>query len=370
MIDVRAGGYSLRDVLTAPPKISDHTDGVCRTLSLQIKNSKELKNLMGAIVEMYDGEERLFYGRIRKKGLDVNGAASLTAYDPLYHFKHNTDDFYFKKGTVTATKVFQDLAARTGVKVGKLANTKVVMPALYYQGGEPNKIAVDVLARTKAAGGKNFWYRYDPSVKNLGLQLFERVVPSEIWAFQVGVNLTAATYEESAEELITQVKLVNRDTGKVVIKKNDAMLERYGKTQHFEEVDKDQAATMDRKASALLKDLSRIVTTSKVDGFNNGDMPMFYSGDVIYVEERNTGLIGAYHIINVEQEYVSSKLVNIAMDIEKTASIAAVQYEDATTDPSAEAKKAKADEKKAAAKKKRQEAAAKRKADKESAKKK
>lgn len=368
MIDVRAGGYSLRSVLTAIPKISDQTDGVCRTLTLQVKNSKEIKHLMGQTVEMYNGAERLFIGKIRRRGLDIEGSASLLAYDPLFHFKKNTDDYYYAKGTMTATKIFKDLAERTGIKVGDLANTKVVLPALFYRGGEPNKIAVDTLARTKAAGGKNFWFRYDPSVDNEGLQLFERIVPIEVWAFQLGVNLTDASYEESAEELFTQVKLVNRETGKVVIKQNKAAYDKYGQTQHFEEVDKEGAANMERQANSLIKQVSQVAVTSSIAGVNNGDMPMFFSGDVVYVEDKNTGLIGAYHIRNVDQEYVSKDLINVAMDITKAAGIPDIEYDSATTDPrvkeAATAAKKDATAKKKAAAAEKKKAAAKKKADK------
>jgi hypothetical protein len=341
MIDVRAAGYSLSEILAAPPRISDQIDGVCRTLDLQLKNDKAISGLLGQTVELYKGDDRLFYGRIMKRGIDDAGQASLIAYDPLFYFKKNPDDYYYKKNTVTATGVFKDLAAKTGVPVGNLANTRVVMPALYYQGGEPNKIAVDVLARTKAAGGKNFWYRFDPSKSNFGLQLFERIVPKEIWAFQVGINLTGASYEESAEEIVTQVKLVNRETGKTVIRKNEAMLNKFGKLQHFEEVDKDQAKNMDRLAISRLNDLSKIAVTSNVDGINPGNMPMLYSGDVIYVEEKHTGIMGAYHIRNVTQEYISEDLITVGMDIEKAAGIPDVQYEDATKDPNAEKKETK-----------------------------
>lgn len=333
MIDVRVNGYSLRDILTAPPKIGDQLDGVCRVLTLSVKSSKEIDNLLGQIVELYKGEERHFYGRILKRGIDVAGVVALTAYDPLIHFKRNTDDFYYKKGTMTATRVFQDLAAKTGVPVGSLANTKVVMPALYYQAAEPNSIGVDVLARTKTAGGSNFWFRFNPTKKFFGLQLFERKVPTEIWAFQIGVNLTGASYEESAEEIVTQVKLVNRETGKVVTRKNDKMYSTYGKFQHFEEVDKDQAKNMDRLAASKLASLSKVAVTSTVEGFNPGSMPMFFSGDVIYVEEKRTGIMGAYHIRNIDQEYVSEKLINISMDVEKAPSIPEVQYEEATVNP-------------------------------------
>lgn len=336
MIDVRAAGYNLSEILAAPPRMDDQLEGVCRTLELQLQNSKELNGLLGKTVELWNGNNRLFFGSILKRGLDETGSAQLLAYDPLYYFKRNPDDYYYKKNTATATTVFKDLAAKTGVKVAKLANTRVSMPALYYQGADPDKIAVDVLARTKAAGGKNYWYRFDPSVNNFGLHLFERVVPKEVWAFQVGVNLTRATYEESAEEIVTQVKLVNRETGKSVIRKNDRQYSIFGKMQHFEEVNKEEADRMERKARDLINSLSKIKVSSKVEGVNPGNMPMLYSGDVIYVEEKHTGIIGAYHIRNITQEYHSADFITLAMDIQKAASIPEIQYADATKDPNAD----------------------------------
>ncbi|WP_332648901.1 XkdQ/YqbQ family protein [Lysinibacillus sp. 54212] len=333
MIDVRVAGYSLAEILTVAPTIDDQTEAVCRGLTLQIQNDKLLNTLLGKTVELWNNDKRLFFGSILKRGLDETGQASLTAYDPLFYFKNNPDDYYYKKNTVTANKVFEDLAKKTGVRIAKLANTKVVLPALWYQNGNPDEIAVDVLARTKQAGGKNYWFRFDPSVNNFGLYLFERVVPKEVWAFQVGVNLTKASYEESAEEIVTQVKLVNRETGKVVVRKHDTNYNLFGKLQHFEEVNKDEAAKMESKARDLLSKLSKIKVSSKIDGFNPGNMPIFYSGDVIYVEEKQTGIIGAYHIRNVTQEIYSSDYITVAMDIEKSASIPEIKYEDATTNP-------------------------------------
>src|SRR3990170_3594108 len=86
----------------------------------------------------------------------------------------------------------------------------VVFPALYDQNAEADKVAIDLLARTYKASGEKYWYRFEPGTTGFGLQVFPRIVPKEIWAFQVGVNLTAASYEESIEETATVVRLVNR----------------------------------------------------------------------------------------------------------------------------------------------------------------
>jgi hypothetical protein len=155
-----------------------------------------------------------------------------------------------------------------------------------------------------------------------------------MWAFQVGINLTSAEYEESIEETATIVKLVNRETGKTVKKENSALKSMYGPLVHFEEVDKDQVNTMERKATDLLGQLGKVKVRQDINGINpDGVMPMFYSGDLIYVEEHNTGLIGAYYIEDLDQTYISSRLVEISASLTKAANIPDIEYEDATTKP-------------------------------------
>ena len=87
----------------------------------------------------------------------------------------------------------------------------------------------------------------------------------------------------------------------------------------------------------------------RAEGINTGVMPQLFSGDVIYVEEKVTGLIGAYHIINVTQTYESSQLIQLGFDLQLAPDIPTIQYEDATKAPETKATKAAA--KKAADKK-------------------
>jgi hypothetical protein len=327
-IDVRAAGFSLAPVLSAAPKIDDQLNAVCRTLTVQIQATDGVPGLLGKPIELWYKGKRWFYGFVMKNGFDGVGNVQYTAYDPLFYLKRHEADWYFKQQT--ATQIYQAICARVGIKVGKVANTGAPFPYLHYQKEVAEKVAIDVLARTIQATGKKYWYRFDPDVASFGFTLFERTVPSKVWAFQSGVNLTAATYEESVEDMYNVVRLVNRETGKVVTKEDGAAKTEYGQRVYMEEVDKDEVKTMDAKAAALLKEKSQVKVTMRAEGINpDGIMPQFFSGDVVYLEEDYTQLIGAYHIANVTHTFLADNLIELSMDVQRAPEIPPVQIADA-----------------------------------------
>lgn len=332
MLDIRINNQSLAPILAGPPKITDQLNAVCRTLEVTVQQADGLKNYLGQPIELWYNGTRWFYGFLRKRGFTADGSISYTAYDPLYFLKKNKDDFYFKN--VTANQAITELAEKSGVRVYSLANTGTVFPALYYQGADGDKVTTDLIARTYKATGTKYWYRYRPDAGADGLHLYERKYPEKVWAFQVGVNLENAAYEESIEETCTIVKLVNRETGKTITKMDQAALKAWGPTVHFEEINKDEADGMEAKAQELLSNLAVVTTSMKADGINpNRTMPQFFSGDVIYAEEKYTRLIGAYFILNVVQTFHSDNLVSLGFDIQIAPEIPAVQYADATKEP-------------------------------------
>jgi hypothetical protein len=333
MIDVRVNGYSIKSLLSGPPRTSDSISGVCRTLQLDLQNVIGLEAYLGQNVELWYGSQRWFVGPLLGRDVNHTGGLSYSISDPLFYLKKNPDDYFFKN--MTATQIVAHVTKNTGVKAGSVANTKAVLPALYYQGAEGDKVLIDALARTHQANGKRYWFRYNPYVGTEGLELFEQTVPPLIWAFQRGVNLESASFSESVEETITAVKLVNRETGKVVQKAHTSYVMRFGKMTHFEEVDKDQAAKMDSRAQQLLDEKAVIKTSMKITGVNPGSMGQFFSGEVIYVEERNTKLLGAYHITSVTQTFEHGGIVRLDFDLAKAAHIPPIQYQDATKDPAA-----------------------------------
>lgn len=325
MIDIRANGYHLQELLAGPPKIDDPIDGICRTMTFSLKNHK-LET--GQLVELYFKGKREFYGHIRRRKFSDSGVAEYTAYDPLFLLK-NEDDYYVKRETLT--QVYTRILKDVGLKPGKIPNTKVVLPQLWYRATEASKCITDILARQKRLNGKIYYPRFNPVTA--AADLFEMVIPSELWAFQVGVNLTAASYEEDATAVASAVKLVNRETGKTVVKINAASQKKYGKLQKLEEVDKEQEKNMDSLAQQKVNQLSKVGFTASADGINPGTMPIFRAADLVYVEEKFTGLLGGYHIRNVSQAFVDDKLVQVGLDIQKTAFVPDIQVSDADQDP-------------------------------------
>lgn len=334
-LDIRINGQSLREVLNGPPAITDQLNAVCRTLAISVQNVDGLVNYLGQPIELWYGGKRWFYGFLMRRGFGANGAAVYLAYDPLYFMKRNPDDWYFKN--MTATQGFKALADRSGVRIASLANTGAILPPLHYFGAEADKVGVDLLARTKKIGGKLYWYRYKPDADGDGLILFEKKVPEKIWAFQVGINLLNATLDESIEETATVIKLVNRETGRVITRTNTAAFKQFGQLVYFEEVDRDQtAALMEKTAQDLLEKLSKPGVTMTANGINPDQViPQLYSGDAIYVEEPYTGMVGGYYIRNVTQTFISDKLVDLAFDLTAAPDIPDMQFSDADKPPQA-----------------------------------
>lgn len=329
-LDIRIGGHSYRPVLAGPPKLSDQTNAVCRTLDLSFIDTVDLGDLLGKEVELWYHGTRWYHGFIQRRGISARGEIGLIAYDGLFFLKATTDDFYIKN--MTANQTILTLAKAAGLPVAALANTKVVFTALWYPGKAADAVAADVLARTYQSSGKTYLLRWDADA--LGVSLLEQTMPKEAWTFLAGVNLTDATYEESVEDMYNAVKLVNRETGKVVTKVDAESVTLYRKRQHFEEVDKDLAKTMDKIADQKLKELSKVAVNMNITGVNpNRRMPQLFKGDVVYVEEKTTGIIGAYYVTNVEQTFVSDQLVEIAADIAHAPEIPTIQSEDANQKP-------------------------------------
>ncbi|TVX92227.1 XkdQ/YqbQ family protein [Paenibacillus agilis] len=315
-------------LLSGPPKINDEIDSVCRTLEFQLQAADGLTNYLGNAVQLYLGGKRWFYGFLEVTGWDANGVITYKAYDPLYFLKKNPYDYYCKNQT--AKQIAAQVLSTVGIKAGILADTKSVLAPKLYQKAEGDKVIIDVLARTYKTTSKKYWLRFNPEEgREFGAEIYERVVPRDLWAFQRGVNMTSAKFDESLEEHFNVVHLINRETGKKVAKADKQLALDYGVRTHVEEVDKDKAATMERDAAALLVEKKKVKTTINMEGMNlNLAMPQFYSGDVIYVEEEMTQVFGAYHIRSVSQTIVDSKTIQLAFALQNAPDVPQIQFDD------------------------------------------
>lgn len=341
MIQLIINKQDIAPMLSSAPRITDDMEAICRTLEFQLQAADGMANYLGQQVELFINDKREFFGFLEIRGWESRGTVTYKVYDPLYFLGKNPDDYYFNSG-LTASQRAEEVLKNVGVVRGKLAPTGVTLPASFYKKAEGDKVIIDSLVKTAKGGGKKYWLRFDPSVENFGATIFERVLPSEIWAFQRGVNMTNAKYEESLEEHYNVVKLVNRETGKTVLKYDEKSIEDFGARTRFEEVDKDNAATMDKDAADMLEEGKQVKASISIEGVNDDlVMPIFHVGDVIYAEDDMTQALGAYYIRRVEHTIQSSRRITLAMDVEAAPSVPAAPFSDAEDDANPKKKKKK-----------------------------
>lgn len=326
-LQLKIDGKDFTGLLTGNPVIKDQLNACCRTLSFDLALPGNKQDLIAHKAELYYGGKRWFIGEMKKQTEQHDGVNKLIAYDPLFLFSKHEDDYYFKNQT--ATQIAKAMAGKIGVKVYKLENTVAVIGYMFYKKGAPDKIMVDALARTWNAGGDKFWLRYDP--EHDGILLKRRTVPTMIWAFKTGSNLISAIRERTIEDMYNTVKLINRETGKTVSKVNAKNKALYGNTQYYEEIS-DKDTNLDTYAADKLKELSKIKSTLKMSGTNSdGAMGQFFVGDPIYVEEKNTGLVGGFWIRNVSHTFLADDAIQLDFDLTATEDIPEIQYDDSKT---------------------------------------
>lgn len=323
-LQLKVDGKDFTGVLVGNPIIKDQLNACCRTLSFDLSLYGNKVDLLSHKAELFYNGTRWFIGEIKRQKEAHDGKNDLTAYDPLFLFGKHEDDYYFKNQT--ATQIANSMANKIGIKVYKLENTKAVIGYMLYKKGAPDKIMVDALARTWNAGGDKFWFRYDPV--HDGILLKRRTVPDKIWAFKTGSNLLSASRERSIEEMFNTVKLINRETGKTVTKVNAKNKALYGNTQYYEEIN-DKDTNLDKYAAGKLASLSKIKSTMSMSGINSdGSMGQFFVGDPLYVEEKNTGMIGGYWITNVSHTFLADDAIQLDFDLSITEDIPEIQYDD------------------------------------------
>ena len=285
-LQLKIDGNDFTGVLADNPVIKDQLNACCRTLTFKLSLYGNRLDLLAHKVELFYKGKRWFIGEIKKQKEEHDGTNSITAYDPLFLFGKHEDDYYFKNQT--ATQIVKSMAKKIGLNVYKLENTNVVISYVLYKKGAPDKITVDVLARTWKGGGDKFWFRYDPV--NDGILLKRRTVPEMIWAFKTGGN-----YEEIS--------------------------------------DKDK--NLSKLAEQKLKSLSKITSTMNMSGLNSdGAMGQFFVGDPIYVEERNTGMVGGYWVRNVSHTFLADDAIQLDFDLTATEDIPEIQYDNSKTQSS------------------------------------
>ncbi|MCM3789419.1 NlpC/P60 family protein [Domibacillus indicus] len=325
MIRIEVAGQDVSQLIAEPPRIDDPIESITRKFEFTLFSHKIPE---GADVEFFVQNRREFIGKVYRRRFVDDRQMQYVAYDPLYKLK-SVNDWHFPG--MTLGQIYKQLLKACEINIGNIPNTKIILTELWYQKEKAVTALTDSMARTKAKTNTRWMPRYNPYTDAADLVLLE--TPKLMWSFQVGVNLTEATYEEDGENMATVVKLINRETGQIVTKQNAVQRKKYGMIQDMEEVSKEDAANINGLAQKFLDEVSSVGITASVSGVSDGKMPVFFSADMVYIEEQFSGLLGGYHIRNAVHEFQSDGLISVAVDVQKTAYVPEIQIEDANEDP-------------------------------------
>lgn len=141
--------------------ISDDTAQVYRTCSVSLNNTRDgrkydipYKN--GGELRVHYGDVEIFRGIIFLKDIDTDGSQSITAYDYNVYLTKNNDTVRFVDKS--ATQILTILCGKFGIKTGKLANTRHVIPRLIIRGKSLYDIVITALTETQKSTGKRIGY--------------------------------------------------------------------------------------------------------------------------------------------------------------------------------------------------------------------
>lgn len=202
-----------------------------------IYQDKKFTYQNGDIVQLTDGQNKVFMGYIFKFEMSRNGEAKILTYDQLRFL--NANHTYVLKN-VTATQVIQRIAKDFGLKTGKLTDTKYKIPNFL----QDNQMLFDMvcfaLDKTLIKYSTNF-VLYD----DFGQLTLQNVTDMK-YGFVIGEGslMTDFNYSKSIDEdTFNQIVLYkdNEKSGKreTFIIKDSSRIKKWGLLQLYQSVDED-----------------------------------------------------------------------------------------------------------------------------------
>ena len=241
-----AGSPVYRPVLLDGASWETELDGAPGRFTFRILDDAALRIAEGDRVEITSTERNIFQGNIFTRRRNHHGVVSVVAYDQTRYLK-NKDTI--NRAGFTAATLLRKIASDYGLKLGRVADTRIMLP--FYV--EDNKTLADIMSNalkaTEEAGGGQFALYDDfgalclvpSSETRLALLLREDSAKE----FMRNVSIDSDTYN--------QIKLIcNTKDGQYVSTSSDgASIERWGRLQYLGRVSEDENAQA--KARSLLR---------------------------------------------------------------------------------------------------------------------
>lgn len=310
---------------------SGHSERPDRQLNLSLINTLDgrkqaVKFSQGKAIEFSNNGVRLFRGVVFKTDITDKGAMNLTAYDENIYLTKSTESRKFTN--VKASDIARRLCSDFGIPVGKISDTGYVIPRLNCRTKTLYDILLMALTLTKKQTGKRFFI----TNKDGKFYLTAAAEQTSKWLIENGSNILDASYSQSIEETVTQVKVIGgKDDAIKVTQKNAGLQKLYGVMQIVESMDEDATRSqVEQRARELLKERGVIDDQATVDALGIDEV---ITGSAVYVRESMTEIIGGYYVSSDTHTYNSNGTHTMSLVLSATYDLPPMEIEkEATSD--------------------------------------
>lgn len=273
---------------------SGSVEQAAREASITVLNAPNDPNItalklnlaVGDVIALYEGKTLIFYGEIQtseKKG--EIGTVTYKARDLMDHLLRIEHKQTFKNKTAEA--ITKSICKKYGITTGTVTATKKAIKKIIIDGS--SLYDVIMIAYTKAAKSTGKKYMAYMNGKKLCVKVKGTVISK--YSLDEYVNITAASYEETIENMVDQVKIYNDKGKQVGVVKDAANVKRYGIYQSLYTKEKGVNATT--AAKNMLTGIEKKVNVDAIDGNIK-----CVAGDGVKVYDQATGLNGLFWIQN------------------------------------------------------------------------
>lgn len=322
-ITVIYDGYDITSLVKSV-EWSGHSEKPHRQLNLSLINTlngrtQAVKFSQGKSIEFSNLGVRLFRGVVFSTNVNDRGELDLTAYDENIYLTKSVESRKFTN--VKASDIARRLCSDFGIPVSTISDTGYVIPKLICRDKTLHEILLMALTLTEKHAGKRYFI-WNTDGK---FSLVAAADTKSKWLLENGSNITGATYSQSIEDTITQVKVIGGKNDAIVVTQKNAGLQKlYGITQIVEHMDeKSTKSQVDQRAKELLKERGVIDDQASVDALGIDEV---VTGSAIYVKESMTEIIGGYYVSGDSHSYANG-LHTMSLELSATYDLPPIEID-------------------------------------------
>lgn len=260
-----------------------------RTLSFGILSSptdrtieKVRCDLMDAVA--FDHNGRIFDGYIFRREKSTNESEiTITCFDKGFYLRKITASYKFTR--TTPETITRRVCADYGIQVDSIARTGFTLSRNFL-----GKNLYDIIQSAYTLASKSTGRKYQIRFEGGKLSVQEKGVNSSTIIIEGGVNLMDSAISESAENVVTRVKIYSKDDKFVRNVDNAPAMKLYGLMQEYVKQSEDDNGQARAKEILNAGTLEQKITVNGI-----GDTRCT-TGNAVVVQEPYTGIYGLFYI--------------------------------------------------------------------------